>query len=605
MQESQSLDFSRQWYSFLRLLNARRWIILTFLTVTLLLVVVGTSLQTPIYRTSTTVLIDMETPNVLTVSTSASSRDDYTRADVGQSSYMAYADYYRTQVEIIRSRAIAEKVYRNLNLDQNKIYNRSKDPVGKILKQIKVEPIKQTRLAKIYAENSNPQLAAQIANEFGLIFVEENRTGTTRSEKLTLMKNEYLKLQSREAELSKRYKSKFPAMVRVREQMEQLVQSIGKERETEAQLRKSRSKSLTERLQESSTIGLRPNNIRVQDLAEIPIKRYKPSAMLNLMLGLFLGLLGGVGLAVIEELLDNSVKLPEDFEHDPRLVFLGYVPQLNGVKPDARFLYPKQSDSQAAEAFRALRTSLLYTTPLGNAKAVVVTSPGSGEGKTTTLSNLGIALAQIGLKILLVDADMRRPRLHETFQVLQKPGLSEYLTGQAPFDAVVKLTAIKGVWVVPSGISPPNPAELLELPQMKEFLKQATAKFDRVFLDSPPIIPVTDTVVLSALAGTVVAIAKSGKTPRRALHRLVSLVNNVHSKVLGVILNQVPSSDLRDYRYGYSDTDYSYGETKEPKEDKLKNLLKDLKSRLEKYTRLVGGGEEKLPERPMKRDANT
>jgi capsular exopolysaccharide synthesis family protein len=191
-----------------------------------------------------------------------------------------------------------------------------------------------------------------------------------------------------------------------------------------------------------------------------------------------------------------------------------------------------------------------------------VTSPGSQEGKTTTTTNLGIALAQIGLKILLVDADLRKPRLHEVFQISQKPGLSEYLIGKASFEKIIQATEIPGVWVVTSGTLPKNPAELLGLPAMQQFIKHATEKFDRVLLDAPPVIPVTDAVVLSALTGNVLAIASSGKTPRQALYRLMSVVQDVHAKVLGVILNNVPTHNITAYGYGYGV--YRYGEPSKP-----------------------------------------
>ena len=168
MNDPQSIELSEQWQQLQRLMCSRGWTILTFLTVTMLVVVVGTSLQTPLYRAAVTVLVDMESPNVLAVSTS---RDGST---VGQANYMTYADYYRTQMEIIKSRTIAQRVFTNLKLGEKKYYAETKDPVATLMSQVKVEPIKQTRLTRIYVEDANPIQAARIANEFGIIFVEEN-----------------------------------------------------------------------------------------------------------------------------------------------------------------------------------------------------------------------------------------------------------------------------------------------------------------------------------------------------------------------------------------------------------------------------------------------
>lgn len=564
MSEMRALDLSEQWYDFLRLLKSRRWTIMTFMAVTVFVVLVGTSLQPPVYRATAVVMIDIETPNVLTVSTS---RDDST---VGQSHYLTYADYYRTQLEVITSRHVAQKVFRNLKLGERLRYAEAKDGVNMLQEQVSVEPIKQTRLVKIHVEDSDPKQSARIANEFAFVFVEENIARSATAEAMNLMKNEYLKLQSKEAELSKRYKAKFPEMVRVRQQMDKLARVV--EGELEKQLDANRlqdvteagdSKSLVDRLRESSTMGgLRPSNVRVQDLAVVPMKRSKPNTLLNLLLSLFLGVLGGVGAAVIEEAFDSTLKVPKDIEEDGRFVLFGYIPRIigNGTLTEEISLLQDsrkrsqyvnlESDSEVAEAYRIIRTNLIYAAPQSDLNAMVVTSPGSGEGKTTIVSNLGIALAQIGLRVLLIDADLRKPCLHEMFECPKSPGLSEFLIDKASFKQVVHATEIPGLSVVTSGTRPPNPAELIGLERMREFLKQAKENFDRVILDAPPILPVTDAAVLAAMTKTVVAVAHSGKTPRQALQRMTSICTGMGAKVLGVILNNVAQYGIPAYGYG-------------------------------------------------------
>jgi capsular exopolysaccharide synthesis family protein len=244
---------------------------------------------------------------------------------------------------------------------------------------------------------------------------------------------------------------------------------------------------------------------------------------------------------------------------------LGYVPRIDGLHAKSRNHAIERYQhmqggphSTAAEAYRALRTSLLYAAPEGNARAIVVTSPGMQEGKTTTVTNLGIALAQSGVKILLVDADLRKGRIHEVFHVERKPGLSEFLSGQASFDAVIKPTALGSLAVVTGGSTAPNPAELLGSNRMREFIAQATKKFDRVLLDTPPAMAVTDGIILAAMTETVVAVAQSGRTPRQALHRLVTMCHEVRAKLLGVVLNNVPRRDAPAY-YRYSAYRYAPG----------------------------------------------
>lgn len=564
MKTNHSLEIAEQWGYFLRLLLGRRWTILTFLAVTILMVLVGTSLQTPLYQAGATVLIDMESAKVLAVSTS---RDEST---VGQTNYQTYADYFRTQLEIIKSRTIAERVFTNLKLHEKPQYKKARDPIAALQGQVKVEPIKQTRLAKIFVEDPDPKQAAKIVNEVALMFVEENLAKTAAMETMTLMKNEYLKLQSKEAELSKRYKDKFPALIRTRQQMAQLSQAIEAEMKHELRYERYQAEGgglstdeemklpLMERLRRGSMMGgLRPSNVRVQDFAEPPTKPAKPKVMLNLLFGLFLGLLGGLGAAAVEELLDSSLKVPDDVEKDGRFTLLGYVPRMDGALVGSengsqkRYQFVRfEPHTQIAEAYRLLRTNLIYAAPQTDTHAIVLTSAAGEEGKTTTVTNLGIALAQVGLKVLIVDADLRKPSLHAIFSLKQKPGLSEFLIGQASFEKVIQTTDIPGLWIVTSGGSPPNPAELLGLPQMREFLKLANTKFDRVLLDTPPMIAVTDARVLAGMTKAVLLVAESDKTPRQTLHRLNTICQDVHAKILGVVLNNVAWSYLSSY-YGY------------------------------------------------------
>ena len=437
MQEASTFNLADQWRFFLRLLQTRRWTILTFASVTFLVVLIGTVLQTRIYKASATVLIDMEPPSVLTVSTS---RDDTT---LGQTNYLTYADYYRTQLEVLKSRRVAKKVFKNLKLEKVERFASQKDPVGSLLGHLTVEPIKQTRLVRLSVEEQDPQLASQIANEFALVFVGENLVKSAANEAMTLMKNEYLKLQSKHAELSKRYKAKFPSMVRLKEQMSQLAAAIEKELNNQMGEEQTSNRQLSalepdpeilpahqgtfgqlfKQLQENSLMGgLRPNNIRVQDMAQVPIKKSKPKVMVNLMLGLFLGLLGGLAAGCIEELLDGTIKVPKDFERDKRFFFLGHIPRIGKKEsPNAvpvagdtsfyRIMHEKPT-SEAAEAYRMIRTNLMYVAPEAGQRTLLFTSPGSGEGKTTTVSNLAIAFSQLGLKVLLVDTDLQIGRAH-------------------------------------------------------------------------------------------------------------------------------------------------------------------------------------------------
>ncbi len=551
MSELPVFDIRKQAQHVLLFLNRRRLTILTFFSVTLLVIGVSLFFQTRIYRTTATILIDMETPSILAVSTS---RDD---ATVGQTNYLTYADYYRTQLEYLRSYHLAEQVFTHLNLKEDPRYANKPDAVNILRGAVSVEPVKQTRLVKLSVENASPKKAAQIANEFAAIFVQESLMKAASAEALTLMKTEYLKLQSKEAELSKRYREKYPARVRIREQIKQLEEAIGKALENQVGQAKPLSQdqrvdleTLLKQLGQDMGIGgYRPSNIRIQDLAQVPLYPIKPQKKLMLLLGLVFGLMGGLALAVVEEMFDNTLRFPHEIEQNTRFSLLGHVPYM-----DDQGRYPLlqgQMESPAVEAYRHIRTNLIYTASQ-NENILVMTSPGSGEGKSTTTANLGMALSQLGIKVLLVDTDLRKPRLHEIFKTGIRPGLSEFLSGEAPLEELIRETEIPGLFFVTSGTVRQNSAELLGSVEMREFLKAIAPRFDRILLDAPPVLPVADSLVLAALSGAVLAVIQSGKTPREALNRLASLCASVNAKLVGVILNNVPTADLLGYGYGYS-----------------------------------------------------
>jgi len=192
---------------------------------------------------------------------------------------------------------------------------------------------------------------------------------------------------------------------------------------------------------------------------------------------------------------------------------------------------------------------------------LLVCSSGPQEGKSTSTVGLGVALAQGGDRVLIVDTDMRRPRIHNVFGVPNDQGVSSVIVGEQSFDSVIKSTEVPNLFVLPCGPIPPNPAELLHTKAFKELLIAASSKFDRVILDSPPIAALTDAVVLSTEVDGVVMVLKAGKTPREAVKRAVRLLAGVKARLFGVVLNKVDPSDphSRGYFYAYRQHDYYYG----------------------------------------------
>jgi capsular exopolysaccharide synthesis family protein len=270
-----------------------------------------------------------------------------------------------------------------------------------------------------------------------------------------------------------------------------------------------------------------------------------------------MGLLAGLGVALLLELLENSVATQTDVEERLGLAFLGVVPRIEGDRaPKERDLFVhREPKSSVAECCRAIRTNLLFMSPDKPFKTMLVTSSSPQEGKSTTCINLGVAMAQSGNRVLLLDTDMRRPRLHRAFGVPNELGISSLVVGEGTLEAAVKSTEVPGLFVLPCGPLPPNPAELLHTQAFAELLKQAAGKFDRVILDSPPINAVADAAVLATQTDGVLLVLKAGKTNREAARRALRSLADVQARMYGAVLNDV---DLRAPRYG--DSYLAYGQ---------------------------------------------
>ncbi|MFY2564142.1 polysaccharide biosynthesis tyrosine autokinase, partial [Corallococcus terminator] len=312
---------------------------------------------------------------------------------------------------------------------------------------------------------------------------------------------------------------------------------------------------------------LRTSNVRVLDPARPLFMPVKPNVNRNLMVGLVMGLLAGLGAALLLDLLENSVATQADVEERLGLAFLGVMPRIEGNRaPKDRDLYVhREPKSSVAECCRAIRTNLLFMSPDTPFKTLVVTSSGPQEGKSTTSINLGVAMAQSGNRVLLLDTDMRRPRLHRAFGVPNELGISSLVVGEGTLDAAVKSTEVPGLFVLPCGPIPPNPAELLHTRAFAELLKTAAGKFDRVILDSPPLNAVADAAVLATQCDGVVLVLKAGKTNRESARRALRSLADVQARMYGAILNDV---DLKAPRYGDSYLAYQgYGQYAEESKD--------------------------------------
>jgi polysaccharide biosynthesis transport protein len=327
------------------------------------------------------------------------------------------------------------------------------------------------------------------------------------------------------------------------------------------------SEGLLERLKEAGvTAGLRSNNFRIVDVARVPTAPSGPNVLRNLAFALALGLSTGIGLAFLLESMDNTVRTPEQAQTISALPSLGMIPlgtrstKQVGSREKLALAAPKEAvelvtksrpRSQMAESYRALRTSLLLTFAGGPPKVILITSALPEEGKTTTSVNSAIVLAQKGTRVLLIDADLRRPSIHKTLGMGPKLGLSNVLTGTATLQqATIPSTILPELFILPAGTPPPNPAELLASTKMKNILEELRKIYDHIVIDSPPTLSVTDAVVLSTGADAVVLVIRSGHTTKPALRRARDILLQVNARVCGVLVNAVDLSSP-DYYYHY------------------------------------------------------
>ncbi len=427
------------------------------------------------------------------------------------------------------------------------------------------------------------------------------------------------------ASLSQRFKEDYPTLVELRNQMDTISDQIAEERTLAIRGILSRYNSLTAEAEslreaietrESSILalnqqgvqynilkrdfetnrelydgllqrmkeigvaaGVQENNIAVIDEALPPGGPFKPNLSRNLTFAIVLGLMAGVGLALVLEFFDSSVHRTEDLEALTGRPVLGLVPMVkakqmrvdnpNVALPDRAVGHysAKHPKSSVSEAFRSLRTSLMFSTPEGMPKTILITSPGPGDGKTTTAINLATVMAQNGSRVLLIDADLRKPRLHRDFGKPQSPGLTNRIAGnnsEGNETASIVTTDVEGLFVMPSGNQAPNPAELLSSERMSKIIAMNARAFDHVIIDTAPILGLADSMVLSRLVDGVIVVTSAGKTAKESIKASIRRLMQVRAPVLGVVLNAV-DLDSPDYAY-YSSYYYNYESDDEPEE---------------------------------------
>lgn len=325
------------------------------------------------------------------------------------------------------------------------------------------------------------------------------------------------------------------------------------------------------------------NNISIAEYAVTPLVPVGPKRLFTIGVAFVLSLCFSIALAIFVEYLNDSMESPEDVEKYLYLPTLALIPDVNGSKrlllptngngnslmktsENPELLFNQPSHSPLSEAYKQMRTSLLLSTAEHPPKTILITSSLPSEGKTTTSINIALSFAQTGASVLILDADMRRPKIHKTFGLSNKNGLSTILSSKMDEKEVLSLVQEdeeSKISVLPSGMVPPNPAELIGSDQMRRALRIFHAMFDHVVIDSPPIVTCTDGVLISSMVDGVILVIKGGETSRELARRSQQLLREVNAKVLGVVLNKIDKTSSKYYYTNYYKNYYYESESEQ------------------------------------------
>jgi len=435
------------------------------------------------------------------------------------------------------------------------------NPLINEIKTIEVELYKRmSELSKKYG-SKHPQMVA-IDSELKTI---QKRKATEVNRVINSLKNEY------EVSLAKE-KSLKDALA----QQKQESLNLNKKAIEYSVLRREAESAremydlLIKRFKETSlTEDMKTGNIRVIDRAEVPQSAVKPRKKLNILLAMIVGLTLGTGLAFLFEYLDNTIKTPEEIKRYLDIPYLGPVPAItmNGREDGLEDFDPEleaahSPKSTASEAYRGIRTNILFSSADSEPQVLLVSSAGPQEGKTMTSANLAITMAQAGSRVALIDCDLRRPKIHQVFNISRDQGMSNILVGKLDVKEALQQAAIPNLFVIPSGPVPPNPSEILGSSRMQELIAGLRQNFDRVLIDSPPITAVTDAAVLTRSIDGAVLVIRSNDKSRELVRDSLEKLRSVDAPILGAVLNGVDTSKNSYYYYQYA---YYYSEDDQKK----------------------------------------
>ncbi|HLI25641.1 MAG TPA: polysaccharide biosynthesis tyrosine autokinase [Chloroflexota bacterium] len=452
----------------------------------------------------------------------------------------------RTYGQMILTEPVLEQVIASLGLATTP---------EELSKRLSTRLVRETLLIQITAEDRDPRLAQQLANSVAQTFMEQNRrlvVGSFAASKENLARQ--IQKLSQEIDNTSAMVDRLRATVMGMQgtpqdnvMLQQLQTDLSQAQVTYSNLLKTYHEI---ELAESRAA----DGLRLIEPATEPSRPARPNIWLNTLAGLLVGLVGSLGLVALFQYVDDTLKTSEDTTRALGLAVLGVVGRFRTAPDHSRDLITLDAPrSASSESYRTIRTNVQFSALDVPIRTIVVTSPGSGDGKSTLAANLAVAMAQAGKRVLLVDSDLRRPSLHQVFGVSNRVGLTTLLLDETlELDDVALDTHVPGLQILPSGPQPPNPSEVLGSRRMRRVLDQMRARADAVVLDSPPVLAVADSLVLAALTDATLLVVRSGHTRRAAAVRAKEQLDRVEARLLGVVVNGTPrDAEPMDYAAYY------------------------------------------------------
>jgi polysaccharide biosynthesis transport protein len=473
-----------------------------------------------------------------------------------------------------------EQIITSKSKDQQPLADSDLVSLNAALQQVRAERIRAEEQWD-QASKTKELILPQVLNDKSIMVLREKRAvlASDYQEKLATFKPDYPDMRRLKAQIAQFDAEIDRAVTVIKGSLKSHYESLRQQEEMlQKNIEDARGKVLTDRnkniqmqilqreadstrtlydglLQQYKDIGVAgatgTNNVSVIDRAEVPGAPYKPNLWRNLQLWFLLGLLGAAAAVAALEIWDDTFKSPEDIEDQLGLTVLGLIPR---IKENIFECLRDSPVSGISEAYRSLRTALQFSTSNGLPRTLVVTSPKAGEGKSTTSVALAVNFAQLGMKVLLIDADLRNPSAHRLLGREAERGLTNYLVGTASAEDILQATEVSGLMFMASGPVPPNPAELLAGQNMARLLSTASEHFDAVIVDAPPILGLADAPLLANVAAGTLLVLGAGEARRGVVKTALKRLHFARAQVIGVVMNKF---DMRAASYAYHS--YGYG----------------------------------------------